>query len=184
MRIGRVIVWVVGAAVAAGVVVGVYKTGALSPERAAAPVPTPTVKAKAGDVAETVLASGAVSPVDETQIRAEVSGLVTKVWVTPGERVTKDKQLVELDRKELESEVHEDQFQIEADQLREDQSRKKLDRDRMLVARGSSRRRSTTTPTRPCGWRRTTCPSSGRSSRRSIRRSSRLTSAPRTMGWC
>ena len=136
MRIGRLIGWSVTGVAAAGVGWGVYRSGALSPDRRTPPPPTPTVKAKVGDVAETVLATGAVSPVDETQIRAEVSGLVTFVRVTPGQRVRRDQQLVELDRKELESEVHEDEFQIEADQLKSDQTRKKLDRDRALVGKG------------------------------------------------
>ena len=136
MSVRRWVGWAVAVVAIGGAGRFVYKTGALSPERAAPPKPTPTVRAKLGDVAETVLATGSVSPVDETSIRAEVSGLVTAVQVVPGQRVKRDDPLVQLDRKALESEVHEGEFQIEADQLRAEQARKKLDRDRSLVGKG------------------------------------------------
>ena len=131
----RVAVWASVVAVCGVVAWGVYRTGALSPERPAAVV-TPTVRAKRADVEDVVLATGEVSPVDETQIRSEVSGQVTALQVQAGQRVAKDQPLLQLDRKELESEAHEDDYQIEADQLRAEQARKKLDRDRDLVGKG------------------------------------------------
>ncbi len=134
--IKRVAVWAAVLAVAGGVAWGVYRTGALSPEQASAKAATPTAKAKRADVVDTVLATGEVSPVDETQIRSEVSGQVTALQVQAGQRVRRDQPLLQLDRKELESEAHEDDFQIEADQLRAEQARKKLDRDRTLAGKG------------------------------------------------
>ncbi len=131
----RVAKWAAVLAVGGGVAWGVYRSGAVSAEHVAAVV-TPTVKAKRADVEDTVLATGEVSPVDETQIRSEVSGQVTALQVQAGQRVAKDQPLLQLDRKELESEVHEDDYQIEADQLRAQQARKKLDRDKDLVGKG------------------------------------------------
>lgn len=114
---------------------GIYKSGALSPERAA-PHIVPTDKAHFGDIEQQVLVTGQVAPVDETEIRSEVSGLVTAVLVHPGDRVKKNDQLLQLDRRELDIEANEDNFQIAADDLRVKQARMELDRDRSLIAKG------------------------------------------------
>jgi HlyD family secretion protein len=118
-----------------GVGWGIFKSGALSPEREP-PHVVPTVKAHFGDVEQVVLATGQVAPVDETEIRSEVSGLVTAVKVTPGEHVKKGDQLLQLDRRELDIEASEDDFQIAADQLRVKQARMELDRDKELIGKG------------------------------------------------
>jgi HlyD family secretion protein len=112
-----------------------WKAGAFASDQEPAR-PTPTAKAEVKDVEESVLATGEVAPVDETEIRSEVSAQVMQVQVKPGERVVKDQQLVQLDRRELESQVNEDQFQIAADELRAQQARKELDRDRELIGKG------------------------------------------------
>ena len=114
---------------------GIYKSGALSPEQAVN-VPTPTAVAKIGDVEQQVLATGQVAPISETEIRSEVSGQVTALQVSPGQRVTKDQQLLQLDRRELESEANEDNFQIIADQLKVKQAQSELDRDQKLIDKG------------------------------------------------
>lgn len=114
---------------------GIYKSGAFSPEQAVV-TPTPTAKAKIGDIEQQVLATGQVAPISETEIRSEVSGQVTALQVTPGERVKKDQPLLQLDRRELESEANEDNFQIIADQLRVKQAQSELDRDQQLISKG------------------------------------------------
>ena len=114
---------------------GIYKSGALSPEQAVV-VPTPTAVAKIGDVEQQVLATGQVAPISETEIRSEVSGQVTALQVSPGQRVVKDQPLLQLDRRELESEANEDNFQIIADQLRVKQAQSELDRDQQLINKG------------------------------------------------
>src|SRR5262249_13042624 len=85
---------------------------------------------------ETILATGEVSPVDETEIRSEVSGQVTQVFVQPGDKVKKEARLVQLDRRELDSQVKEDQFQNAADGPRAKQAQMELDRDRELIGQG------------------------------------------------
>ena len=112
-----------------------WKAGAFAGDHAP-PHLIPTGKAKIADIEETVLATGEVSPVDQTEIRSEVSAQVMQVQVTSGERVVKDQPLVQLDRRELESQVNEDQYQIAADELRAKQAQKELDRDRDLIAKG------------------------------------------------
>ena len=118
-----------------GVGWALWKAGAFAADQKP-PHLIPTAKAKLKDVEETVLATGEVSPVDQTEIRSEVSAQVMQVQVKPGERVVKDQQLVQLDRRELESQVNEDQYQILADELRAKQASKELDRDRELIAKG------------------------------------------------
>src|SRR5580704_5835802 len=112
-----------------------WKAGAFAGDREV-PRITPTAKAEIKDVEEDVFATGEVSPVDETEIRSEVSAQVMQVQVKPGQRVEKDQQLVQLDRRELESQVNEDQYQIAADELRANQANMELDRDRELIAKG------------------------------------------------
>jgi HlyD family secretion protein len=114
---------------------GIYKSGALSPEREA-PRVVPTAKAHVSDIEQQVLVTGQVAPVDQTEIRSEVSGLVTAVKVQPGDHVKKGDQLLQLDRRELDIEANEDGFQISADELRVKQARMELDRDRELIGKG------------------------------------------------
>jgi multidrug efflux pump subunit AcrA (membrane-fusion protein) len=118
-----------------GVGWGIYKSGALSPEREA-PHVVPTGKASFGDIEQLVLVTGQVAPVDQTEIRSEVSGLVTTVNVQPGDRVHKGDPLLQLDRRELDIQTNEDGFQIAADQLRVKQARMELDRDQELIGKG------------------------------------------------
>ena len=62
--------------------------------------------------------------------------LVTDVKVHPGEHVKKGDQLLQLDRRELDIEGNEDNFQISADELRVKQARMELDRDKELIGKG------------------------------------------------
>jgi RND family efflux transporter MFP subunit len=112
-----------------------FKAGAFSADHAP-PHVTPTAKATTKDIEETVLATGEVSPVNQTEIRSEVSAQVMQVQVKPGQPVVENQQLVQLDRRELESQVNEDQYQIAADELRARQAQKELDRDRELIGKG------------------------------------------------
>jgi HlyD family secretion protein len=114
---------------------GLWKAGAFAAERTP-PHVILTGKAKVQDIEETVIATGEVSPVDQTEIRSEVSAQVMQVHVKPGERVVKDQALVQLDRRELDSQVNEEKYQIAADELRVDQARKELARDRELIGKG------------------------------------------------
>lgn len=114
---------------------GIYRSGALSPEQPVV-VPTPTAVAKIGDIKQEVLATGQVAPIDETEIRSEVSGQVTAVQVYPGQKVTKDQPLLQLNRGELESQANEDNYQIIADQLKVKQAQSQLGRDKQLIKKG------------------------------------------------
>lgn len=135
MGIKRILKYLVVLLLISGLGWLLWKAGAFAGDR---PVPhvIPTAKASVKDLTETVLATGEVSPVDQTEIRSEVSAQVMQVQVKPGERVVKDQQLVQLDRRELESQVDEDNYQIAADELRAKQAQKELDRDRELIAKG------------------------------------------------
>jgi RND family efflux transporter MFP subunit len=118
-----------------GVGYGVYKTGALSPDTDAVK-PTPTDKAAYHDVEEAVLTVGQIAPIDETDIKSEVSGMVMSLNVVAGQRVTKGQELLKLDQRELLSEKKEDEYQIIADKLKTKQAKAELDRDKDLLAKG------------------------------------------------
>ncbi len=135
MTVGRITRISISIIVVVGLGWLLWKAGAFSGDTAPAHV-VPTAKAETKDLEETVLATGEVSPVDETEIRSEVSAQVMQVQVNSGQRVEKGQQLVQLDRRELESQVNEDQYQIAADELRAKQATKELDRDRELIGKG------------------------------------------------
>ena len=131
----RVVKIVVALLVVCGGGWGLWKAGAFAVDRTP-PHVILTGKAKLQDIEETVIATGDVSPVDQTEIRSEVSAQVMQVHVKPGERVVKDQALVQLDRRELDSQMNEEKYQIAADELRVDQARKEVARDRELIGKG------------------------------------------------
>src|SRR3954469_12879113 len=93
VRIRRIVGTIVVIVIIGGVGRLLWKAGAFAPERE--PVrPVPTAKAEIKEIEEDVLATGEVSPVDQTEIRSEVSGQVTQLQVKPGERVEKGAQLL------------------------------------------------------------------------------------------
>jgi macrolide-specific efflux system membrane fusion protein len=114
---------------------GVYKTGALSPETDVVK-PTPTDTATIRDVEESVLSVGEIAPVDETDIRSEVSGMVMSLKVEPGQRVAKGDELLQLDQRELRSEKNEDELELVAEHLKIKQAQDELDRDKELLGKG------------------------------------------------
>lgn len=71
-----------------------------------------TVPAKVGDLAETVTATGTLSPVDAVELGAEVTGRLTRVLVDVNDRVEAGQVLAEIDPEQLSARVQEARAQL------------------------------------------------------------------------
>ncbi|MDB6168824.1 MAG: hypothetical protein JWM88_1688 [Verrucomicrobia bacterium] len=73
-----------------------------------------TARVALHDIVDTVEITGEVVPVILTEIKSEISGRVVRVNARPGEAVKASQVLVELDRTQLDSELHEAERLVEA----------------------------------------------------------------------
>jgi HlyD family secretion protein len=80
-------------------------------------------KAEFRDIEQFVECTGEISPERMTEIKSEVNGLISEIKAIPGDQVTKGQALVEIDRRELESEVKEASLRIELTELRFEKAR-------------------------------------------------------------
>ncbi|HEY3500980.1 MAG TPA: efflux RND transporter periplasmic adaptor subunit [Polyangiaceae bacterium] len=71
-----------------------------------------TAPVERGDLRETVTATGTLSPLDQVEVGAEVTGRVTAVLVDINDQVKKDQVLVEIDTEQLSARVDESQAQL------------------------------------------------------------------------
>jgi RND family efflux transporter MFP subunit len=86
------------------------------------------IKAELRDIQLVVQCTGETTPERMTEIKAEISGQIAQIKVRSGDQVSKGQVLVELDRRELESQLNEATLQIELTELRREKA--KLDYER------------------------------------------------------
>lgn len=89
-------------------------------------------KVERGDLAKSVVATGKIQPIVQTDIKSKASGIVTKWFVDAGERVKTGQVLVELDKEEITAQVRQARAMLEAAEAnakgsRADYERAKLD---------------------------------------------------------
>jgi len=104
-----------GSLIALGLVLAVAGAGFWYWRRAANTPPIvrfSTVTAKVGDLAETVTATGTLSPVDAVELGAEVTGRLTRVLVDVNDRVEAGQVLAEIDPEQLSARVQEARAQL------------------------------------------------------------------------
>ncbi len=80
--------------------------------------PIHTVEVQVRDVRQLVHCVGEVEPALFTDLKAEVSGRIEKIHILEGDHVKKGDLLIELDRRELETQIVEAEHRIEAARLR------------------------------------------------------------------
>ncbi|MFT5470245.1 MAG: HlyD family secretion protein [Verrucomicrobiales bacterium] len=80
--------------------------------------PVFTVTAETRDIQQVVRCIGQIEPALFTDLKAEVSGRIVKIHILEGDQVKKDRVLIELDRRELDTQIVEQNFKIEAARLR------------------------------------------------------------------
>lgn len=81
-----------------------------------------SVAVERGDVVRKVMFVGTVQPVRLTEVKSEVSGRITKVFVVDGEVVEKGQLLLELDQTEIQSEIESLTREMLSNQLRLEQA--------------------------------------------------------------
>jgi HlyD family secretion protein len=67
-----------------------------------------------GDIAQSVVATGKVEPLAKVEIKSKASGLVKKIFVDYGDRVTEGQVMLELDKEQLRAQVKEAEANLEA----------------------------------------------------------------------
>ena len=106
----RRLAWI-GAGVAGGVLllglVFMGLTADLQPDEGDSNATYSSGRVELGDLNETVVASGTMEPLVRVSVISEVSGIIERVHVEAGDRVTRGQPLFELDRERLQARVAE-----------------------------------------------------------------------------
>ena len=108
----RIILMISVTVVLIGVGIGVY--AALRPNTQIDPSKLSAVER--GDIARAVVATGKIQPLATVEVKSKASGIVKKLYVDYGDRVTTGQILVELDRELLEANVREARATLQAAQ--------------------------------------------------------------------
>jgi HlyD family secretion protein len=75
--------------------------------------PSKLAKVERGDLAKSVVATGKIEPITKVEVKSKASGIVKKLYVDYGDRVTKGQVLAELDRDEIQARVDQARAQLE-----------------------------------------------------------------------
>ena len=105
-----------------------YVLRALRPPPEDPDVSLRTVTVESGELVREVRIVGSVTPVLLTQIKSEVAGRVVQVHVENGQNVTKGTLLLELDRKEIESQIEELKREMVSTRLRAEKAKRDYER--------------------------------------------------------
>ena len=76
--------------------------------------PSKLAKVERGDLAKSVVATGKVTPITKVEVKSKASGIVKKLFVDYGDRVTKGQLLAQLDKVEIEAQVEQSRAALEA----------------------------------------------------------------------
>ncbi|HSJ96120.1 MAG TPA: efflux RND transporter periplasmic adaptor subunit, partial [Myxococcota bacterium] len=76
--------------------------------------PPPTAAVERGRIERIVVATGTIEPEREVEVRPRTPGIVERILVEDGDRVTRDQVVVELERELLEAQVREARAAVEA----------------------------------------------------------------------
>ncbi|MEJ2007601.1 MAG: efflux RND transporter periplasmic adaptor subunit [Acidobacteriota bacterium] len=78
--------------------------------------PSKLAEVKRGDIAQSVVATGKVEPLTKVEIKSKASGIVQKIFVDYGDRVTVGQVMLELDKEQLRARVKEVEANLQASQ--------------------------------------------------------------------
>jgi len=76
--------------------------------------PSKLTEVKRGDIAQSVVATGKVEPLTKVEIKSKASGIVQKIFVDYGDRVTEGQVMLELDKEQLRARVKEAEATLQA----------------------------------------------------------------------
>jgi HlyD family secretion protein len=107
----RRIIYIVGALI----VILVIAVGLVAATRGSTKIdPSKLAKVERGDLAKSVVATGKIEPITKVEVKSKASGIVKKLLVDYGEKVTKDQVLAELDKEEILAQVNQQKASLQA----------------------------------------------------------------------
>src|ERR1700686_2118055 len=107
----RIIIW---SSIAAGLLL-VVVGGLVAFTRGGSKIdPSKLAKVEKGDLAKSVVATGKIEPITKVEVKSKASGIVKKLLVDYGEKVTKDQVLAELDKEEILAQVNQQKASLQA----------------------------------------------------------------------
>ncbi len=152
LRPRRLVALVVGTLAGLATILAVFGAfrGGVQAESGDSEIPLVTAAVERRDLAETIAAAGRLEPLVRVPVIAEVSGIIARVMVEEGDRVTRGQPLFELDRERLEARVAERRAELELrvaesrydlvgkSAVERDQARRDRERTARLLARDVS----------------------------------------------
>lgn len=107
--------WILIGAAVLGLGISVYAVAnVLHPDTSIDP--SKLTEVKRGDIAQSVVATGKVEPLTKVEIKSKASGIVQKIFVDYGDRVTEGQVMLELDKEQLRARVKGEQANLQAAQ--------------------------------------------------------------------
>lgn len=92
-------------------------------------------RVKAANIAEEIVAVGRLRAVFSTELRAEISGRITKITIADGQVVKRDDEILRLDQQDILTQLQESERNIEASKLKTLRARRDFERQKDLQAR-------------------------------------------------
>jgi multidrug efflux pump subunit AcrA (membrane-fusion protein) len=92
---------------------------------------TPSIR----DITQVFRANGNIVPALSTEIRSEITGIIARIHVKPGDTVKAGQPLLDLDQSEIQLRMTELRLQIESSRLRAEKARSLFERRSMLSAK-------------------------------------------------
>ncbi len=95
----------------------------------------PTAAVKVANISEEIVAVGRLRAVFSTELRAEISGRITKISVIDGEAVKRDQEILRLDQQDILTQLQESDRNIEASKLKVARAKREFERQKDLKTR-------------------------------------------------
>ena len=96
--------------------------------------PNRIVKAKRGDVARSVVATGTIQPITKVEVKSKASGIVEKLYVDINNKVQKGQQLAQLDQEEIQAQVEAQRAQLAAAEANVSALQANIEQDKVNAA--------------------------------------------------
>ncbi len=96
----------------------------------------PTARVKSATISEEIVAVGRLRAVFSTELRAEISGRIMKIFVADGHAIKRNDQIIQLDQTDILTQLQESDRNIEASKLRLQKTRREFERQQDLQRRG------------------------------------------------
>ncbi len=94
-----------------------------------------TVEVKRRDIEQTIESAGDINPINQVEVRPEVSARIKKLHVRAGQRVEKGQLLVELDDKDLKADKAEAETEIQGRAILKEKAQRNYARAKLLYQR-------------------------------------------------